>query len=503
VDALGPLLGGFATVLSWHNLLFALIGAVLGTIVGILPGLGPTAAIALLLPATMNMDMVSGIIMLSGIYYGSMYGGSTTAVLVNIPGETASVVTCIDGYQMARQGRAGPALGMAALGSFIGGTAGVIAVMLISPQISRTAIMFGPPERFAFLFFAFTLIGFLAGRSMVRGLLMGVLGLFLGIVGIDVISGLDRFTFGTLYLRDGVGLIPVAMGLFGLGEILYNIERREPDVSVLDTPKSLLPTAQDWKDSAAPIARGTVLGFLVGVLPGGMPSIGSLISYALERRVSKHRDRFGKGAIEGVAGPETANNAATAGGFVPLLTLGIPTNPVLALLLAALILHGVTPGPLFILKTPDVFWAIVASMYIGNLMLLVLNMPMIGLFVQLLKTPYTILSPLIIMFVLLGAYSINSNVTDVLVTVIFGIIGYVLKRYRFELAPLVLAFVLGPMMESSFRQSLIMSPDGSMTILFSRPISMPIMVLAIVILMLPLVSIGLRRLRSTYQATPT
>lgn len=498
MDIIGPLLGGFAIVLTPQNLLSAFLGVVLGTVVGILPGLGPTAAIALLLPATTGMNMVTGIIMLSGIYYGAMYGGSTTAVLVNIPGETAAVVTCIDGYQMAKQGRAGPALGISAIGSFIGGTFGVVVVMLISPQISKTAVLFGPPERFALLFFAFTLIGFLAGKSMARGLLMGVVGLLLGVVGTDNITGVDRFTFGTLYLRDGVGLIPVAMGLFGLGEILYNIEQREQEISVMKTPKDLLPTRQDWGNSLAPIARGSILGFGIGVLPGGMPSIGSLISYALEKRVSKHPELFGKGAIEGVAGPETANNAATAGGFVPLLTLGIPTNPVLALLLAALMLHGVTPGPLLLFKNPEVFWGIIASMYIGNIMLLVLNMPLIGLFVQILKTPYTILSPLIIMFVLLGAYAVNNSVTDVFVTILFGILGYLLKRYECDLAPLVLAFVLGPMMESSFRQTLIMSPTGSISILFTRPISRPILILAIIVLFFPLISVFLKRLRNNF-----
>ncbi len=482
-----PLVGGFSLALSPGNLFSAFIGVVLGTIIGVLPGLGPTASIALLLPVTIGMDMVSGIIMLAGVYYGAMYGGSTTSILVNIPGEAASVVTCIDGYQMAKQGRAGPALGISAFGSFIGGSFGVVAVMLISPVIAEAAVKFGPPEKFALLFFAFTLIGYLAGRSMARGLLMGVLGLFLGVIGTDDIQGVDRFTFATLYLRDGIGLVPLAMGLFGLGEILYNIEQREGQASIMETPKNLLPTVQDWRDSAAPIGRGTILGFAIGVLPGGMPAISSLISYAVEKRVAKYPERFGKGAIEGVAGPETANNAATAGGFVPLLTLGIPTNSVLALLLAALMLHGVTPGPLFLFKHADVFWGVIASMYIGNIMLLILNLPLIGLFVQILKVPYTLLSPLIIMFVLLGAYALNSSAIDVLVTILFGLLGYVLKRYNFEVAPLVLAFVLGPMMETSFRQALIMSPTGGAEIFFTRPISGTILTLAVLVLFLPLI----------------
>jgi putative tricarboxylic transport membrane protein len=489
-----PLLGGFAVALKPLNLLAGLVGAILGTVIGVLPGLGPTATIALLLPATIGMDMIPGIIMLAGVYYGAMYGGSTTSILVNIPGEAASVITCIDGYQMARQGRAGPALGIAALGSFIGGTFGVVVVMLVSPMLAETAVKFGPPEKFALLFFAFTLIGYLAGESMVRGLLLGVVGLLLGAVGTDDIHGVDRFTFGTLYLRDGIGLVPLAMGLFGLGEVLYNIEQRDEAVSVMETPKNLMPSWQDWCDSVWPIIRGSLLGFGIGVLPGGMPAISSLISYAVEKRVAKHPERFGHGAVEGVAGPETANNAATAGGFVPLLTLGIPTNSVLALLLAALMLHGVTPGPLLLFKYPDVFWGVIASMYIGNVMLLILNLPLIGISVQLLKVPYGILSPLIIMFVLLGAYALNNSVTDVFVTILFGILGFVLKRFNLDVAPLVLAFVLGPMMESSFRQSLIMSPTGSATIFLTRPISAPLLVLAVVVLFLPMIRRRLRRM---------
>ena len=325
---------------------------------------------------------------------------------------------------------------------------------------------------------------------------MGIVGLFLGAIGTDDIHGVDRFTFGTLYLRDGIGLVPLAMGLFGLGEILYNIEQRERQVSVMETPRNLLPTRQDWRESVGPMGRGTLLGLGIGILPGGMPAVSSLISYAVEKRVAKNPERFGKGAIEGVAGPETANNAATAGGFVPLLTLGIPTNSLLALLLAALMLHGVTPGPLLLFKYPDVFWGVIASMYIGNMILLILNLPLIGLFVQILKVPYSLLSPLIIMFVLLGAYALNNSVTDILVTIFFGLIGYVIKRYNFEPAPLVLAFVIGPMMETSFRQSLIMSPTGSIGIFFSRPISGTLLIIAVLVLFLHLLR---RHLKALFQ----
>ncbi len=487
MDTLGSLLHGFAVALTPGNLLYVLLGSLIGTVIGVLPGLGPTASIALLLPATIGMDMVSALIFLAGIYYGAMYGGSTTSILVNIPGEAASVVTCLDGYQMARQGRAGPALGMSAFGSFIGGTIGVLAVMLISPFLAEAALKFGPPEMFALLFFAFTCIGGLTGKSRARGLLMACVGLLLGSVGTDDIHGVDRFVFGTLYLRDGIALVPLAMGLFGMGEILYNVERRESTGAVVGTPKDLLPTRKDWRDSRWPILRGSLVGFGIGILPGGMPAVASLLSYAVEKRVAKEPDRLGRGAIEGVAGPETANNAATAGGFVPLLTLGIPTNSVLALMLAALMLHGVTPGPLLLFKWPDVFWGVIASMYIGNVMLLVLNLPMIGLFVQLLKVPYSILSPLIIMFVLLGAYALNNSVTDVLATILFGLVGYLMKRYGLEPAPLVLAFVLGPMLENNLSKALIMARGAGLSFFFGRPISGTLLTMALVVLAFPLV----------------
>ena len=485
MDTIGALLHGFAIALTPGNLLAVLLGAFIGTVIGVLPGLGPTATLALLLPITIGMDMVTALIMMSGIYYGAMYGGSTTSILVNIPGEAASVVTAIDGYQMARKGRAGPALGMSAFGSFIGGTVSVVAVMLISPFLAETALKFGAPEMFALLFFAFTCIGGLTGRSRAQGLLMASVGLLLGVVGTDDIQGVDRFIFGQLYLQDGIGLVPLAMGIFGLGEILYNIEKREAQGSILETPKSLLPTLQDWKRSVGPITRGSTVGFGIGIIPGGMPAVASLVSYALERKISKRPEEFGHGAIEGVAGPETANNAATAGGFVPLLTLGIPTNSVLALMLAAMMLHGVTPGPLLLLKWPDVFWGVIASMYIGNVMLIILNVPLIGLFVQLLKVPYGILSPLIIMFIMLGAYALKASIGDLVATILFGLMGYLMKRFSIEPAPLILAFVLGPMLENNLSKALIMSHTGSPLFFFSRPISATLISLAILVLLYP------------------
>lgn len=485
MEIVNSLFQGLAVALTPANFAAVFIGAFIGTMIGVLPGLGPTATIALLLPITVGMDMTTALIVLAGIYYGAMYGGSITSILVNIPGEAASVVTCIDGYKMARNGRAGPALGMSAIGSFIGGTVSVVAVMLISPFLAETALKFGAPEMFALLFFAFTCIGGLTGKSKTQGLIMACVGLLLGTVGTDDIQGVDRFTFGTLYLQDGIDLIPLAMGIFGLGEILYNIERREKQGEIMETPKRLMPTREDWKRSAMPITRGSIMGFLIGVIPGGMPAIASLMSYAVEKRLSKHPEEFGQGAIEGVAGPETANNAATAGGFVPLLTLGIPTNSVLALMLAAMMMHGVTPGPLLLIKWADVFWGVLASMYIGNVVCLILNLPMIGLFVRLLRIPYSILSPLIIMFVLLGAYGVNNNIYDVIATLGFGVFGYLLKRFDIDAAPLILAFVLGPMLENNLSKALLMSGTGNPSFLFSRPISGTLLTLAIIVLLLP------------------
>jgi len=500
VDTINLLLQGFAVALTPVNLLAVFLGAFIGTVIGVLPGLGPTATIALLLPITIGMEMVTALIVMAGIYYGAMYGGSITSILVNIPGEAASVVTCIDGYQMARKGRAGPALGMSAIGSFIGGTVSVVAVMLISPFLAETALKFGAPEMFALLFFAFVCIGGLTGKSRVQGLLMACVGLLLGTVGTDEIQGVDRFVFGTLYLQDGIGLVPLAMGLFGLGEILYNIEKRQSVGEVLATPKGLMPTLKDWKDSAWPMVRGSVLGFGIGIIPGGMPAIASLVSYAVEKKVSKHPEEFGQGAIEGVAGPETANNAATAGGFVPLLTLGIPTNSVLALILASMMMHGVTPGPLMLIKWADVFWGVIASMYIGNIVCLILNLPLIGLFVRMLKVPYSILSPLIIMFILLGSYAVAGNVNDLVATLFFGVIGYLMKRFNIEAAPLILAFVLGPMLENNLSKALIMSRTGDPMFFFSRPISATLISLALLVLFFPLLKWSWRLLSGGHKA---
>ncbi|MFH2075900.1 MAG: tripartite tricarboxylate transporter permease, partial [Pseudomonadota bacterium] len=393
---------GISTIFTPMNIFFCFIGVFVGTLIGVLPGIGPAGSVALLLPYTFDLPAVTGIIMLAGIFYGSQYGGSTTSILVNIPGEAASVVTCLDGYQMARQGRAGKALGIAAIGSFVGGTFGVILLQLMAPPIAVFALNFGPSEFVAIILFSLTLLAYLASGSMIKAYAMAAVGMIIGTVGIDSVSGAMRFTFGIPELYEGIGLVPLVMGIFGVGEILVNIEKVfKRDIFEAQIGR-LLPDKQELKDSAKPIARGSVLGFLIGIIPGPGNIISSFVSYTLEKRFSKHPENFGKGAIEGVAGPETANNSATAGAFVPLLTLGIPTSATMALLLGALRVHGVIPGPLLITEHPDIFWGVILSMYLGNIMLLVLNLPLIGMWVKILKVPYGFLFPLILLFCLVG-----------------------------------------------------------------------------------------------------
>ena len=461
---------GFSVVLEPLNLAYCFIGVFVGTLIGVLPGIGPTGAMAILLPSTFVVPPVTGIILLSGIYYGAMYGGSTTSILVNIPGEAASVVTCLDGYQMARNGRAGPALGMAAFGSFIGGTFSVIVLMALAYPLAEIALKFGPPEYFTLMIVGLTLVTYLARGSFLKAGIMVLIGLILGCVGMDVISGEYRLVVGIPQLYDGVPLVPMVMGLFGIAEILTNVEKSS-EISVFETKfRDLFPNLKDWKKSIAPIIRGSFLGVGLGILPGGGTILASFVDYTVEKRISKHPERFGTGVIEGVAGPETANNAAVAGSFIPLMCFGIPSNIVMALVLAALLVHGVAPGPVFIQKHPDIFWGVVASMYLGNAMLLVLNLPLIPLWVKLLKVPYRILFPLIIFFCFIGAYSINSSVFDIYVMAVFGIVGYILRKFDYEFAPLILAFVLGPMIENAFRQSMLMS-DANLLIFVQRPIA--------------------------------
>ena len=481
MDFFANILAGFQTTFQPINLLYCFVGCFIGTLIGVLPGIGPPGAVSILLPVTFKMSPVTSIILLAGIFYGAMYGGSTTSILVNVPGEAASVVTCLDGYQMARKGRAGPALGIAAFGSFIAGTISVIGLMFLSIPLSKLALAFGPPEYTALIILGITILTYLAQKSMLKALMMAAFGFLLSYIGIDMLTGKARYTLGLPGLMDGIGILPVAMGLFGVTEVLENLDVSE-QISVLKTKwGNLLPNRQDWKDSWKPITRGTFLVFLIGIIPGGSATLSSFISYALEKRCSKHPERFGRGAIEGVAGPESSNNAAFAGGLVPLFALGIPPSVACALLFAALMIHGVQPGPFLIPERPEIFWGLVASMYLGNIMLLVINLPLIGMWVQVLRIPRRILFPLILFFCIVGAYAANNSFFDVGVMMVFGVLGYLLKRFDYEPAPMILAFVLGPILENSMRQSLKLS-GGSFGIFFFRPVSVTLLALAALVL---------------------
>lgn len=476
MDMINNMLMGFSIALTWLNLGYCFIGVMIGTLIGVLPGIGPAASIALLLPVTYHLSSTSAIIMLSGIFYGSMFGGSTTSILVNIPGEAASVVTCLDGYQMAVQGRAGPALGIAAFGSFIAGTLSVMGLTFAAPSLAGIALRFGPPEYFALMFLSFSVLISMASGSPLKAIIMVVAGIFAGTIGTDFITGDRRFTYGSLTLSDGVGIVPVVMGLFGVAEVMGNIELGMKNTSILETKvKNLLPTLQDWKDSIAAILRGTLIGFFLGLLPGGGAVIASFASYAVEKKVSKHPEMFGKGIIQGVAGPESANNAAAGANFVPLMALGIPCSVTSAILLGALLIHGIHPGPMLVKEHPDLFWGVVSSMYIGNILLLVLNLPLIGMWVRVLAIPYRLLFSLILIFCLIGVYSLSSNIWDIFVMAVFGVLGHLMRKFKYEAAPFVFALVLSAIMENSFRQSLLMS-EGSFGIFFARPISCILMI---------------------------
>jgi putative tricarboxylic transport membrane protein len=481
MEYLNNILTGFQITFQPINLLYCFIGVFLGTLIGVLPGIGPSGTIAILLPVTFKLSPVSSIILLAGIYYGAMYGGSTTSILVNIPGEAASVVTCLDGYQMARKGRAGPALGIAAFGSFIAGTLSVVGLMFLSYHLSKFALAFGPPEYFALIILGMTLLTYLAQKSLVKALIMAVFGFLLSFVGIDMITGKPRYTFGIPALMDGVGILPIAMGLFGVAEVLLNMAAPEERVIFNTKLRNLLPNWQDWKDSFGAIFRGTFIGFFLGIIPGGSAVLASFTSYAIEKRCSKHPERFGQGAIEGVAAPESANNSAFGGGLIPLFGLGIPPTVVSALLFSALMIHGIQPGPFLIPEHPDVFWGLVASMYLGNVMLLIINVPMIGLLVQVLKIPQWILLPFILLFCILGSFAINNSFFDVGLMMLFGVLGYLLKKFDYEPAPLILAFILGPILEQSLRQSLKLS-RGSFLIFFTRPVSAALLIAAAALL---------------------
>jgi len=484
-DIFNNMILGFSVILSPENLFFCFLGVLSGTLVGVLPGIGPIAGMSLLLPVTFHITPIQAIIMLAGMFYGTQYGGSTTSILVNIPGEAASVVTCIDGYKMALKGRAGSALGISAFGSFVGGTLSILALMLIAPPLAKAALAFGPPEFFSLLLLCLPLMTYLGGGKKVKMWIMAIFGLLLGTIGLDTFTGDERFAFGSMTLVDGLGLAPVAMGLFGVSEILMNIFGIESRKEVIKTRlKELLPSAEEWRLSLMPMARGSLLGFLIGILPGAGPIISAFTSYALEKRLSRHPEQFGNGAIEGVAGPETANNAATGGSFIPLLTLGVPSNTVTAILLAAFLVHGLLPGPRLIQANPALFWGIIMSMYVGNVMLLILNLPLISIWVQVLRVPYIILFPIILMFMIIGCYSVNSNILDVLIMGCFGILGYVLRKFDFNCAPLVFGLILSPLLEGAFRQSLMMS-KGSFLIFVARPISLTLLILFVLIILLP------------------
>ena len=500
---LDSLLLGFSVSAQPMNLLYCFIGVLLGTLVGVLPGLGSAATIALLLPVTYSIPPVSAIIMLAGIWYGSMYGGSTTSILLRVPGESASVMTCIDGFEMARRGRAGAALGIAAFGSFIAGTLGLFGLILLAPPLADFALDFGPPEYFALTLVGLTLVSYLGSGSIAKALAMAALGLLLGTVGLDPVRSHERFTFGILSLQGGLDLVPMVMGLFGVSQVFQLLATKSgavEKVGELGSLWSLLPNRQEWRDARGAIARGSLVGFLVGLLPGAGGTISTYVAYAVEKRRSPHPERFGRGAIEGVAAPESANNAATGSGFIPLLTLGLPANVVMALMLGAFMLHGITPGPTLLTQKPDMCWGLITSMFIGNAMLLVLNLPLIGIFVRLARLPSAYLIPVIVGACLVGAYAVNNNPADIFVMLGFGVFGFYAERFGFSLAPLVLAFVLGPLMETSLRQSLILS-DGSFGIFVTRPISGTLLALGAAMVALPLA----RRLfaqRATRRAVP-
>jgi putative tricarboxylic transport membrane protein len=491
-DTLLSLAHGFGIAFQLNNLWYAFIGCLVGTLVGVLPGIGPLSGISILLPVTFGLNATEAVIMLAGIYYGSQYGGSTTSILMRIPGEASSVMTCIDGNAMAKKGRAGAALCIAAVGSWVAGTFGIVVLTMIAPPLASIALSFGPPEYTALLIMGLIFLAYMSSTSLVRTLLMACLGLMLGMIGIDNMTGHFRYSFDLNELGDGIGIVPVAVGLFGLGEILATPSHKVVGEVIAPKLRELLPTRQEWRDSYWPIARGSVLGFLIGIIPGSAHIISSFLSYALERRISKNPDEFGKGAVAGVAGPESANNSASTGAFVPMLALGIPTGPITAVLIGALMIHGVPAGPQLVTEHRDLFWGFVASMYVGNLMLLALNLPLVSVFVTVLRIPYAYLYPLIIMFCIVGVYEVNHSTVDVWIMLIMGALGYALRKFDFDPAPLVLGLVIAPIFEQSLRQSLIMS-NGYWTIFFQRPISAGLLAVSAALLILSAVSFALKR----------
>ncbi|MDU4961780.1 MAG: tripartite tricarboxylate transporter permease [Sporomusaceae bacterium] len=480
MEQLWALLNGFGTALSVSNLLFCLAGVSVGMFVGVLPGLGPVAGTAMLIPLTFGMDPIPAVIMLSGIFYGAMYGGTITSVLINTPGESASVITCLDGYQMAKQGRAGSALGVAAIGSFIGGIVAVLSLTFLGPALAAIALKFGAPEFFSLMLFGLLLLVGLMGKSVVKGLIAAIIGLILALIGQDPGSGADRFLFNQLDLLDGVDFVVLAMGLFGISEILLNAENNM-DIDKPAKISGLIPPREEWKPAMAAIGRGTGLGMILGLIPGASASIAALLSYSLEKKVAKDPSRFGKGAIEGVAGPETANNAYAGAALIPLFTLGIPSSPTVAILLGAFIMHGLTPGPLLYQKNPEFIWAVIASMFIGNTVLLIMNLPMARLWAKVAQVPYKLLFPLILIICMTGVYSVNRSLWDVGLLIFFGIVGYFMKKLQLPSAALILSFILGKNIEFTLIQTLASSESGLLYLL-ERPISATLITLCFIVL---------------------
>jgi len=485
VETFHNLMLGFQVALDPKVLSYAFAGCIIGTLVGMMPGLGPLAGISLLLPATFGLNPIIAMVLLGGVYYGAMYGGSTTSILMRIPGEAASVMTCVDGYAMTQRGRAGAALAISAIGSFVAGTLGVVGLMLLAPTLASFALRFGPPEYTALLLMGFFILAYMSGGSMAKTLAMAALGLMLGMIGIDAMSGYTRFSFGIVELGDGVGIVPVAVGLFGISEILLTAGQAAGPQVQRPRLRELMPSREEFRRSIGPITRGSVLGFLIGIIPGSAHVISSFVSYGVERRISKHPEEFGNGAIEGVAGPESANNSAATGAFVPMLALGIPTGPITAVMIAAVMVHGISPGPTLIQDQPDLFWGFVASMYVGNTVLLILNLPMVGLFVNLLRIPYVYLYPSILCFCILGCYSVSNSTIDVWIMLIMGGVGYLLRKFGYDLAPVALGLVLAPMFELSLRQSLAMSA-GDYAIFVQRPIALTMLVFGLILFALGL-----------------
>jgi len=486
-ELLGQLAQGFEAALTLANIGYCLVGVTLGTLIGVLPGIGPVATIAMLLPVTYGLPPLTALIMLAGIYYGAQYGGSTSAILVNLPGESSSVVTCLDGYAMARQGRAGAALGVAALGSFFAGSVATLVIAVLAAPLSALALKFGPAEYFSLMVLGLVAAIVLANGALLKAIAMTILGLLLGLVGTDVNSGVERFSFGIPELSDGFGFVVVSMGIFGIAEIIHNLEKNEKRDIFTASVGGIWPSRQDFRDSWKPVLRGTFLGSLLGVLPGGGAILSSFSAYTLEKKLAKDPSRFGRGAIEGVAAPESANNAGAQTSFIPLLTLGIPPNAVMALMVGAMMIHGIVPGPQVMTERPELFWGLIASMWIGNALLVLLNLPLIGLWIRLLKVPYRLLYPAILLFCCIGIYSVNQSALEVAFAVGFGLLGYLFIKLDCEPAPLLLGFVLGPLMEENLRRALLLA-RGDATVFLTRPLSAFLLgaaLLLVVILVLP------------------